>query len=387
MPRKQKSARLYLRQRGGREPVWVILDRGREIGTGCGVGDTAGAEAALQKYLSQKYRPSGTSDPAEVGIADILNFYMQEMAGSVARPDVITYRSAHLLRWWATKKAIEIKPKACRDYVKWRCSLVGPRGGTVAESTARKDLETLRAALNFYHAEYTLTALPVVSMPGRGRRREDWLTRSEAARLLWAAWRGSSSKFAADADASKHLARVILIGLYSGTRSGALLRLRWLPSPDAGWIDVERGLIYRKGGAQSVTNKRQPPAPIHARLIPHLRRWQARDLAAGIVHVIHYKGAPIEKLKTAWRRAREVAAIAREIVPHSLRHTAATWQMQAGTDRWEAAGYLGMSVDTLERHYGHHHPDFQSGAARAEAPKKRPQNVGGKGTPAQRKSN
>lgn len=37
--------------------------------------------------------------------------------------------------------------------------------------------------------------------------------------------------------------------------------------------------------------------------------------------------------------------------------------MQQGVDRWEAAGYLGMSVETLEKVYGHHHPDFQRNAA------------------------
>jgi integrase len=39
-----------------------------------------------------------------------------------------------------------------------------------------------------------------------------------------------------------------------------------------------------------------------------------------------------------------------------LRHTAATWLMQLGVDLWQAAGYLGMSAETLDRKYGHHHP-------------------------------
>ena len=51
--------------------------------------------------------------------------------------------------------------------------------------------------------------------------------------------------------------------------------------------------------------------------------------------------------------------------PHVVRHTAATWLMQAGVDTFEAAGYLGMSVETLLKVYGHHHPAFQEKAARA----------------------
>ena len=39
--------------------------------------------------------------------------------------------------------------------------------------------------------------------------------------------------------------------------------------------------------------------------------------------------------------------------------------MQRGVPLWEAAGYLNMTPDTLQRVYGHHHPDFLRGAAEA----------------------
>ncbi|MGO9545417.1 MAG: tyrosine-type recombinase/integrase, partial [Rhodomicrobium sp.] len=304
------------------------------------------------------------SDPAATLIADILNFYMREKVEHVARPDLILYQIGFLLPWWGEKRAIEIKPKACRDYVRWRLEQIGPRG-RMSEGTARKDLETLRAALRFWHEEYTLTALPIVKLPPKPKRREDWLDRSAAARLIWAAWRNPDAR---------HLARFILIGIYSGTRPGAILRLKWLPSTDSGWIDLEHGRLYRKGGAERETKKRQPPAPIHARLLPHLRRWQRIDAAAGALHVVNFKGAQVGKLRRSWRTACDAAGLPGTDVPHSLRHTACTWQMQAGTDRWQAAGYLGMSVETLERHYGHHSPDFQAGAALATAPKVRPRN-------------
>ena len=51
--------------------------------------------------------------------------------------------------------------------------------------------------------------------------------------------------------------------------------------------------------------------------------------------------------------------------PHILRHTAATWAMQNGGDPWQVSGYLGMTVETLIKVYGHHHPDFQQGAGAA----------------------
>jgi hypothetical protein len=47
--------------------------------------------------------------------------------------------------------------------------------------------------------------------------------------------------------------------------------------------------------------------------------------------------------------------------------------MQTGTDPWQASGFLSMSMETLQRVYGHHHPDYQWQAA--ENVGRRPRNV------------
>ena len=57
------------------------------------------------------------------------------------------------------------------------------------------------------------------------------------------------------------------------------------------------------------------------------------------------------------QRAVTLAQLGPGVSPHTLRRTAATWLMKNVTDPWRAAGYLGMSVETLLRVYGHHHPD------------------------------
>ncbi|UQR61840.1 tyrosine-type recombinase/integrase [Bradyrhizobium sp. C-145] len=54
-----------------------------------------------------------------------------------------------------------------------------------------------------------------------------------------------------------------------------------------------------------------------------------------------------------------------DVTPHTRRQTCATWLMQRGVSIWDASGFLGMSRETLERVYGHHHPDFLQSAARA----------------------
>jgi hypothetical protein len=51
------------------------------------------------------------------------------------------------------------------------------------------------------------------------------------------------------------------------------------------------------------------------------------------------------------------------VSPHTLRQHRFDLLMQRGADPWQAAGYLGMSLDVLLNTYGHHHTDCLSDAA------------------------
>ena len=344
--RRPKGARLYLRNRLGRDAVWIIRDGPKQIGTGCGEKDVAGAERALAGYLADRYQPpTGPAALDRLLVADIMTVYLRERAPNVRRPDFLAVTAAPIIDWWGEKTLATIKGQSCRDYVTWRT------GQGVKAATARHDLKTLRAAINYYHREHgPLPAVPAVTMPAPAPPRERWLTRSEAAALLRAAGHG-------------HLARLILIGLGTGTRLDAMLRLSWLPSLVGGWVDLDAGVMHRRGAREIETAKRRPPVRLPRSLVAHMRRWQAVDLAGGIPHVIHWQGAPVTKLRRSWATARARAGLGPDVIPHTLRHTCATWLMQAGVDHYEAAGFLGMSVETLERVYGHHDPAFQERAA------------------------
>jgi integrase len=141
--------------------------------------------------------------------------------------------------------------------------------------------------------------------------------------------------------------------------------LRWVPSAHAGWIDLDAGVLHRRGGATKITNKRQPPAKIHARLLSHLRRWRRIDTAHGFTNVIHYGGEQVAKLRRSWGTVAKAAGAARPDGAHILRHSCCTWLMQAGVDVYEVSGYTGVSVKVLLDTYGHHHPAFQTKAATA----------------------
>ena len=153
---------------------------------------------------------------------------------------------------------------------------------------------------------------------------------------------------------NRHLARFILIGLYTGTRHDAILRLQWMPNVDGGWVDLPSGVLYRRATNGVETTKRRPPVPIPPRLLPHLRRWHRLTTR----FVIEYAGRSItSQERRAWRTARELAGLGPEVTPHVLRHTCATMLLQLGVSVYDVAGVLGTSEDVVRRTYGHHAQD------------------------------
>jgi hypothetical protein len=97
----------------------------------------------------------------------------------------------------------------------------------------------------------------------------------------------------------------------------------------------------------------------------HMRRWVRLCIAKD--YFVEWNGKPVQSIKVGYKRSVALAGLIGKITPHTLRHTAATWLMQAGVPIWEAAGFLGMSPAMVEQIYGHHHPAHMRGAAKAIA--------------------
>jgi integrase len=369
MSRPSKGARLYLRPerrtKAGKlkeRSVWVIRDGGQFVATGCSPAQIEAAEGKLKDYLAQKYAPARKErDIENIAVADVLSIYVDDKRGAQQNKKAFDDRIERLNRWWGSTMLSAINGVSCRAYVENR----GSDGG------ARRDLEDLRAAINHHAKEGLHRGIVRVWLPQKGLPRDRWLTRSEAAALIWTCWRyremqtvhrgkNKGRKVQTEKRPLRHLARFILIGQYTGTRAGAIASA----SPDAAigrsYVDLDRGVFYRLAQGKAETNKRQPPVPLPTRLLAHMRRWKRLGLIAR--HFVEFNGVGVVSVKTAFKRAVKLTGLSGKVTPHTLRHTAATWLMQNGVDPWEAAGYLGMSVETLLRVYGHHHPDFMKGA-------------------------
>jgi integrase len=240
----------------------------------------------------------------------------------------------------------DITPITCGRYAEKRDRSVG---------TVRRELGVLRAAINHAHRNGRLTRPVAVELPERPEPKDRWLSRKEAAAMIRAA---------RTPQARLYLPHFILIGLYTGRRKEAILSLRW---PQ---VNLEARTINFDIGGRKRTKKKRGIIPIPPRLLPHLHRLRKRGTDLG--YALHINGERIKDIKKGFAAACDRAGIA-NVTPHTLKHTAATWLMQSGTDPWQAAGFLSTSVETLLRVYGHHHPDYQREAA--ENIGKRPQNV------------
>jgi integrase len=349
MPQKRKPPRLYLRKDGPYR-VWVIIDGNRTIRTGSSEDEVTKAEQKLREYLSEKFQPQRGGAATAITIGEILIVYLDEKAGSTSEPKETQSRISRLNEFFGEKPAAEIRGKLCRDYAEHR--------GTV--SGARRDLEVLRAAINYYHGEYTLDVVPKVTLPEKSLPRERWLTRQEVAQLIRAA---------RNTHRCEHIIRLLLVGVYSGTRLSAMLGLNWIPNINGGWVDLEKGVMYRKAVGERVAhNKRKTPVKIPPRLLRFLKYWHARDSRSEDIpaqYVIHYFGEKMIKPHKAFRAVRAKAGLGEDVTPHILRHTRATWLAHAGVDVQEAAASLGITSDEFERTYLHNAPEFQQSAANA----------------------
>lgn len=379
--RRSKNARIDLRpaRRPGERARYVIRDidsNGRRIEKSTGLFAEASRndiDQALEDYLAEK-RSQGFSggNPAKVLIADLLAYYLKEKQDTVMRLDTFKRSVFMLDAWWKDSIVDDITPKRCKAYVSWRIGQGDARGSNkwkkklptkreLKSSTARNDLIVLKAAITYAYENRMLTHPVPVALPEPSRPRIRFLTTSEAARLLLGALGWDKHGKRHPKRINRHLARLILIGLYTGTRIDCILRLQWVENFQGGWVDLRRGMLHRKAPNEPDTNKKAPSAPLADapkanKLWAHLRRW--RRLTAR--YVIEHDGMNIKNnVVTAMEGACELAGLDRppyhpdRISPHTFRHTCVSWMLASGKSPHQVGKYVGMTVQMVDRVYGH----------------------------------
>lgn len=398
MPRRSKGPRLWWREprRDATGSVthagtWLILDGVSQSSTGLDINASEQQKGdALRDYLTNKHTIAtsvGSRDPSKIEIADVLARYLRDKimpkvelveptqeqiakARAVGKPDPkpkyrqkkgtgtgaveTILRFGALNEFWCSEKVhllSQITGDTCRLYAATRT------GGA-----ARRELEDFRAAINHHRREGLHDRIVSVVLPEKGKHREDYLEREEAAALIWHAWRYREQQNARATDRAtrKHVARFMIVARYMGSRAGVICEASIEPKrpSDRAWINLRTGMFYGLPQGREQSKKRRQLVRVPLPLLAHLRRWAKN----GQRYVVEWNGEPVAKVRKAHDAC--VAAcrktLKRHVSPHIWRHTVATWLMQAGGEPFRIAGFLAMSLETLLRVYGHHHPDHSA---------------------------
>src|SRR6266542_1035955 len=342
MPPRPKPPRLWHRPAGrDRQAAWFILDRdarNRRLQVSLGTGDRSEAEQALAHYLADKHQQqtslSSVRDPSRIRIADVLTIYARDVVPRHSSPVASKHRLLRILDFFGGMMLGDVNGQVCRRYTE--------RQNT--DSVARRDLEELKAAISHHRREGLHDRIISVWLPPQRPARERFLTRDEAARLLMTAW---------PRPGCKHIARFILVALYSGRRTSVVCGASFQREPGRSFVDLRRGLLLPPERVRQ-GKKRNPPIPLPDRLLAHLRRWHTKN---GQRYAVEWNGhQPIKRIRVFGEVAR-AAGLDEHVIAHTLRHTAASWLMMAGVNAFEASKYLGMSVRILEQVYGHLRPE------------------------------
>lgn len=299
--------------------------RGR-VRIALGTDDKGVAEARARELWRAKHRP-----PSE-RLKDVWDAYVADKAtdGVNADPSGSTWRALEPSFGHALAKAITRED--CREHTRKR-----KRAGR-SNSTIRKELEMLRAALRFqFGAE-----APAIWMPPPAKPRDHHLTREQVAKLL-------------DNIETPHVRLFVVLAVTTGARMSALLDLTW------DRVDLARGVIDLNPAGRHQTNKRRAVVPIAVKAEAELRTALEGAMSE---YVIEYAGGPVKSVKKALQAASKRSGI--KCSAHVFRHTAGVWMAEADVPMQKIAQYLGhTSTRVTETTYARYSPSFMRDASAA----------------------
>lgn len=147
--------------------------------------------------------------------------------------------------------------------------------------------------------------------------------------------------------APSHVQRVIILGLYTGARTGPseLFKLRW------DFFDFKSRTIWIPNAHKGAESEGRF-IPMRDDIVPRMLQWREQD---GLCPwVIHYHGRPVQSIYTAWKHTLKKAEIKRDITRYSLRHAHATFDIRKGAQIAVVADILGhKSIVQVQSTYYH----------------------------------
>lgn len=276
-----------------------------------------------------------TAKPAGETVGELVNSYLDDKDKTAIRSEDLRGAWKQARDTFEHLRPDQITRDLCRSYAAMRFK-AGRKPNTV-----RKELEVVRAALNFHkRGDRAVFELPAPPPP-----KERFLSHAEVRALLKAARR------------FPHVRAFIALSVSTAARQSALLELTW------GRVDFARRIINLPlGEAIDGQMKKRARVPMNRRAYRYLRVLHA---ARTCEHVIEWGGHRVLSIKKGFKAACTRAGI-EDVTPHVLRHTAISWMAIAGIPMFEISKMAGHSdTRVTERRYAHLHPDHLREAAKA----------------------
>lgn len=341
MPRKQPEGYRIRPWRGKLALVWY--EGGRRQRASLGTSDPQEAErlrAGIVARVEQRNRP------ARPTIAQIMDAYQAAKLSTVSSPGAIENAWKALKPHFGALYPEHVTEDGCTAYRTYRTD------AGKAIGTPRQELGVLRTALRWAEKKKMIDRAPHVWLPEAPPPRDRHLSREEAARLIAAA-------------EMPHVRLYILLGLYTAGRMRALLDLTW------DRVDFARRRITLKApppkGEPAKRQKGRATVPIGPTLYAALVEAKKGALTT---QVIEWGGEKVGNVKKGFKAACDRAEL-EAVTPHTLRHTATVWMIEAGIPIEDAARLLGhKDPATTRKHYGHYAPEHLRAAVDALEGKK-----------------
>lgn len=310
-------------------PNWYVTwfdGHPRRVSTG--TESHSEAEIFLDQFKLQILDPSG-----RVGVIAVLNDYKENVLDHLPSKKNAQLWVDNLERYFGRMTVADVceQPEQhVESYIKSR---------NVSTETVRRELSVLNTALRRAERRKIIVKAPFIKLPPKPPPRERYLTRTEAAKLLWASRR------------TEHLKMFLRLALYTGARPGAIFDLTW------DRVDLENGFVDY---GQGVGNKRRGVKPIDGALLASLRRVKDKK-----GHVVQWNGKRVRRVNNAFRKAVKRAGLPGDVVRYTLRHTSATLMAMAGVDLHAIGGMLDHTDPAMTRRYAKYSPEYLRQAAKA----------------------
>ena len=350
MPKNRKPPRLV--ERDGMHYV-AFHDGQRDRRISLRTYDSEIAVTRFQGWLDEyKLNKDGDPDPK---ISDCLDkWFDQWISGRMVSENRYPSIIGHLRKAFGSMRVSEVERSHSRKYIADRKT--GTYGRCpAADGTIRKELQALRASLNFMSEKVEPVShrlpkekLPYIELPPPSPPRDRVLDELEIDAIFnYVDNLKVDGQFRRATNRLPKLTRFVYLAHYTWQRKSAILQLRWSQVNN---LYSDRATINFLPSGRLQTAKRRPLLPIDDKLLTVLRRAfeeRTNDVVCDTKSDIHYA---VKKMGFDL----DIDALS----PHVWRHTGATHAAMDGVAMDQIAAFMGDTVQTVEKNYKHLSPEY-----------------------------